>query len=108
MEIQITTEKFHESNHTTCAESFKSSEYYDLDNSNTQACEQTNSKLRSIATSCAFMNPQYYDLDNSNTRLLHPQHLGGIWSGLMPYRMPFDTLIEYPEPWLQQTRGSLS
>ena len=42
------------------------------------------------------------------TRLLHPQHLGGIWCGLMPYRMPFDTLIEYPEPWLQQTRGSLS
>ena len=41
-------------------------------------------------------------------RLLHPQHLGGIWAGLMPYRMPFDTLIEYPEPWLQQTRGSLS
>ena len=60
MEIQIKTEKFHESNHTTCAESFKSSEYYDLDNSNTQACEQTNSKLRSIATSCAFMNPDLF------------------------------------------------
>jgi len=60
MEIQITTEKFHESNHTTCAESFKSSEYYDLDNSNTQACEQTNSKLRYIATSCAFMNPYLF------------------------------------------------
>ena len=42
------------------------------------------------------------------TRLRHPQHVGGIWSGLMPYRLPFDTLSEYPEPWLQQTRGSLS
>ena len=41
-------------------------------------------------------------------RLLHPQHLGGIWSGLTPYMLPFDTLIEYPEPWLQETRGSLS
>ena len=42
------------------------------------------------------------------TRLLHPKHFGGIWSGLTPYRLPFDTLSEYPEPWLQQTRGSLS
>ena len=42
------------------------------------------------------------------TRLLHPQHLHGIWSGLMPYRLPFDTLGEYSEPWLQQTRISLS
>ena len=68
MEIQITTNKFHESNHTTYAESFKSSEYYDLDNSNTHACEQTTSKLRPIATSCAFMNPEYYNLDNNNTQ----------------------------------------
>ena len=66
MEIQITTDKYHESNHTTCAESFKSSEYYDLYNSNTQAFEQTNNKLLSIATLCAFMNPECYDLDNSN------------------------------------------
>ena len=43
-----------------------------------------------------------------HNRLLYPQHLGGIWSGLMPYRLPFDTPSEYPEPWLQQTRGSLS
>ena len=42
------------------------------------------------------------------SRLLHPHHLGGIWSGLTPYKLPFDTLSEYPEPWLQQTRGSLS
>ena len=31
-------------------------------------------------------------------RLLHPQHLDGIWSGLMPYRLPFDNLSEYQEP----------
>ena len=31
-------------------------------------------------------------------RLLHPQHLDGIWSGLTPYRLPLDTLSEYPEP----------
>ena len=34
------------------------------------------------------------------TRLLHPQHLGGIRSGLTPHRLPLDNLIEYPEPWL--------
>ena len=39
-------------------------------------------------------------------RLLHPQHLCGIWSDLTPYRLPFDTHSEYPEPRLQQTRGS--
>ena len=40
--------------------------------------------------------------------LLNPQHLGGILSGLTLYRLPFDTLSEYPEPWRQQKRGSLS
>ena len=40
--------------------------------------------------------------------LIPVQLLGGIWSGLTPYKLPFDTLSEYPEPWLQQTRGSLS
>ena len=43
-----------------------------------------------------------------SNRLLHLQHLSGIWSGLMPYRLLFDTLSEYPEPWLQQTSGSFS
>ena len=32
------------------------------------------------------------------TRVLKPQHLCGIWSGLTPYRLPLDTLSEYPEP----------
>ena len=30
--------------------------------------------------------------------LLYPQHFNGIWSGLTPYRLPFDTLGEYSEP----------
>ena len=42
------------------------------------------------------------------SRLLHPQNLSGILSSLTPYRLPFDNLSEYPEPWLQQTRVSLS
>ena len=32
------------------------------------------------------------------SRLLKPQHLYGISSGLTPYRLPLDTLGEYPEP----------
>ena len=36
---------------------------------------------------------------SSYTRLLHPQHLDGIWTGQTQYRLPYDTLIEYPEPW---------
>ena len=32
------------------------------------------------------------------SRLLKPQHLYGIWSGLTPYRLLLDTLSEYPEP----------
>ena len=32
------------------------------------------------------------------SRLLHPQHLDGILTGLTPYRLPLDTLSEYPEP----------
>ena len=34
------------------------------------------------------------------SRLLHPQHLSGIWSCLMLYRLPFVTNSEHPEPWL--------
>ena len=52
MELQITVEKFHQCNHTSCGESFESSEYASLDGKNTQSCEQTNAKLRQIATSC--------------------------------------------------------
>ena len=33
------------------------------------------------------------------TRLLHPQHLVGIWIGQDQYRLPLATLNEIPEPW---------
>ena len=31
-------------------------------------------------------------------KLLHPQHLDGILTGLTPYSVPLDPLSEYPEP----------
>ena len=37
--------------------------------------------------------------DSIKTRLLHPQHLNGILTGLTLYRVPLDPLSEYPEPW---------
>ena len=60
MGLQITCDKFHENNHTACGESFKSSEYIKLNKKNTQACEQTNKKLRTIASTCTYMNPDMY------------------------------------------------
>ena len=60
MELPITIDKFHQNNHTSCGESFKSSEYLSLKNANTQAWEQTNAKLRRIASSCTFMNPDLF------------------------------------------------
>ena len=60
MELQITVDKFHQCNHTSCGESFKSSEYASLGGKNTQSCEQTNAKLRQIATSGTFMNPDMF------------------------------------------------
>ena len=41
---------------------------------------------------------QVQALNNKNISLLKIQHLYGIWSGLTPYRLPLDTLSEYPEP----------
>ena len=32
-------------------------------------------------------------------RLLYPQHLDGIWTGPLQFRLPYDTLSELPEPW---------
>ena len=60
MKFQVTCDKFHEQNHTSCGKSFNSSEYVSLNEKNTQACEQTNSKLRSVASSCTFMNPDMF------------------------------------------------
>ena len=60
MKLQITVDKFHQVNHTSCGDTFKSSEYSNLNQANTQACEQTNRKLRKVAKSCTFMNPDMY------------------------------------------------
>ena len=57
MKLQITVDKFHQVNHTSCGDTSKSSEYSNLNKANTQACEQTNRKLRKVAKSCTFMNP---------------------------------------------------
>ena len=56
MNIQITTDRFHEANHTSCADSFKSSEYTSLADCNSEACEQTNRTLRRISSSSTYMN----------------------------------------------------
>ena len=60
MKLQITVDKFHQINHTSCGDTFKSSEYSNLNKANTQACKQTNRKLRKVAKSCTFMNPDMY------------------------------------------------
>ena len=60
MKLQITVDKFHQVNHTSCGDTFKSSEYSNLNLANAQECEQTNKKLRKVAKSCTFMNPDMY------------------------------------------------
>ena len=60
MKLQMTIDKFHQNNHTSCGKNFNSSEYASLNGKNTQSCEQTNAKLRNIATSCTFMNPDMF------------------------------------------------
>ena len=60
MSIQITTDRFHEANHSTCSEAFKSSMYDSLRGVNSEAVEQTNHLLRSITSSTTFMSPKLY------------------------------------------------
>ena len=60
MSIQITTDRFHEANHSTCSEAFKSSMYDSLRGFNSEAVEQTNHLLRSITSSTTFMSPKLY------------------------------------------------
>ena len=60
MEISITTDGFHENNHTTCSSAFRSSNYCSLKDVNTMAAEQTNSVLRNITHSTTFMSPKLY------------------------------------------------
>ena len=38
-------------------------------------------------------------LDRLVIRLLHPQHLDGIWIGQNKSRLPLAPLNEFPEPW---------
>ena len=60
MSLAISTDQFHECNHTSCSAAFKSSEYTSLVNINTEACEQTNSTLRRVAQSTTFMSPSIH------------------------------------------------
>lgn len=60
LNIQITTDRFHECNHTTCTDSFKSSVYEANKHINTEAAEQTNSVLRRIGNSTTYMNPELF------------------------------------------------
>ena len=57
MRIKICSDRFHQCNHTTCCDSFKSSEYGSLLKINTDAAEQTNSVLRRLTTSTTYMSP---------------------------------------------------
>ena len=56
MNLHIVSDLFHEGNHTTCSNSFKSTRYPDMDILNKKAAEQTNKDLRMIASTTTFMN----------------------------------------------------
>ena len=60
MKLTITTDRFHQCNHSTCSNSFKSSEYSALNNVNSEACEQVNALLRKISSSTTYMSPKMY------------------------------------------------
>lgn len=60
MSIRITTDRFHEFNHKSCSESFRSSKYFSLASVNSEACEQTNSVLRKLSSSTTYMSPTLY------------------------------------------------
>ena len=60
MRLRITTDRFHQCNHTTCSDSFKSSQNQDLNEAKSEACEQVNSALRRITNSTTFMSPILY------------------------------------------------
>ena len=60
MSIRITTDEFHQVNHKSCSASFRSSKYVSLEKVNSEACEQTNSVLRKIASSTTYMSPSLY------------------------------------------------
>ena len=51
MKLRIMTDQFHQCNHTTCS---------DLNEANSEACEQVNSALRRITNSTTIMSPILY------------------------------------------------
>ena len=57
MQLSITSDRFHKINHKSCSNSFKTSEYNQLEKINSEACEQTNSSLRRVTSSTTFMSP---------------------------------------------------
>ena len=62
MQMAIVTDPFHQPNHTSCSDTFKSTEYPDMQKLNCEAAEQFNSLLRKVHSSLAFMGPENYML----------------------------------------------
>ena len=60
MNIKVVTDPFHQNYHTSCCESFKSTEYLNLSHVIYEACEQFYSKLRSIYASVALVDLEHF------------------------------------------------
>ena len=60
MNIRVVTDPFHQNNHKSCCESFKSTEYLNLSHVNYEAYEQFDSKLRSIHVSVALIDLEHF------------------------------------------------
>ena len=65
-------------------------------------------RYRLNTTKCVIKEPEKHQKVPKFNKKNPNLPIGGIWLGLTPYRLPIDTLSEYPEPWFQQTRGILS
>ena len=59
LQLSITSDRLQPTkiNHKSCSNSFKTSEYNQLEKINSEACEQTNSSLRRVTSSTTFMSP---------------------------------------------------
>ena len=60
MNIGVVTDPFHQNNHKSCCESFKSTEYLNLSHVYYEACEKLYSKLRSIHASVASIDLEHF------------------------------------------------
>ena len=60
MNIGVVTDPFHQNNHKSCCESFKSIEYLNLSHVNYEACEQFDSNLRTIHASYALIDREHF------------------------------------------------